>query len=198
MLQVLMLIALAYLFGSINGAYYAAKFMSGNDIRLVGSGNAGARNAGRYLGKKGFLLTLFIDVGKTLIVLTIVKKGLELNNILLIFSAVFVLVGHIWPLHLEFRGGKGVVVFLAVTLFMIPAAILIAGVVLGSGYLLFRKFTITGFFAMLTIPITSWYSGQTWTETIGLLFMLILVLLVHIFPRKGTKPSTSNNVGVKS
>lgn len=197
MLQVLMIIALAYLFGSINGAYYAAKFMSGNDIRLVGSGNAGARNAGRYLGKKGFFLTLFIDVGKTLIVLAIVKKGFELNNILLIISAVFVLVGHIWPLHLEFRGGKGVVVFLAVTLFMIPAAILIAGVVLGSGYLLFRKFTITGFFAMLTIPITSWYSGQTWTVTIGLLFMLILVLMVHIFPRKGTKPTTSNNVELK-
>lgn len=194
MLQFLMLMGFSYLFGSINGAYYAAKFMSGDDIRLVGSGNAGARNAGRHLGKKGFLLTLFIDVGKTLVVLTIVKKGLELNNILLIISAVFVLVGHIWPLHLEFRGGKGVVVFLAATLFIIPEAILIAGVVLGSGYLLFRKFTITGLFAMLTIPITSWYAGQTRTETIGLLVMLILVLLVHIYPRKGTNLSTSNNV----
>ena len=196
MLRLLMLIGLSYLFGSINGAYYAAKFMSGSDIRLVGSGNAGARNAGRHLGKKGFLLTLLIDVGKTLIVLTIVKKGLELNNILLIISAVCVLSGHIWPLHLEFRGGKGVVVFLATTLFIIPAAILISGVVLGIGYLLFRNFTITGLAAMLTIPITSWYAGQTRTETTGLLLMLILVVLVHIYPRKGTNPSTSNNIGM--
>jgi len=189
MLQLLMLVGLSYLSGSINGAYYAAKFMSGKDIRLVGSGNAGARNAGRHLGKKGFLLTLLIDVGKTLIVLTIVKKGLEMNEILLIVSAIFILFGHIWPIHLQFLGGKGVVVFLATTLFFIPAAILIAGMVLGIGYLLFRNFTITGLAAMLTIPITSWSLGQTWTEILGLVFMLIIVMMVHIYPRKGTKPS---------
>jgi acyl phosphate:glycerol-3-phosphate acyltransferase len=163
----------------VNGAFYTTRYLSGKDIRLLGSGNAGARNAGRQVGKKGFILTLIIDIGKTILALLLASVMMEGDALSLIVSAAAVLIGHLYPFQLRFQGGKGVVVFLSATLFIVPEAILVTGLVMGIGYLLFRKFTLPGLISLSTIPVSSYFFSANQIYTIGLLIMLIAVILSH-------------------
>ena len=178
-LKFILIILLSYLLGSITGAYYISKWLARKDIRTFGSGNVGARNAGRLLGKKGFLYTLVIDIAKVIIALTITSILFPENKILLLISAFFLLIGHIWPIQLGFKGGKGVVVYLASTLFLVPFAIVILGISVGISYLLIRNFTIAGLISMLTIPITAWVLREIYFS-IGLLLLLMIVFIPHL------------------
>ncbi|WP_164668690.1 glycerol-3-phosphate acyltransferase [Virgibacillus doumboii] len=178
-LTITSIILLSYCLGSITGAYYITKWMIGEDIRTLGSGNVGARNAGRQLGKKGFLCTLLIDIAKVMITLSLVSFIFPENEIILLISALFLLVGHIWPVQLGFKGGKGVVVFLASTLFFMPLAIVVLGICMGISYLLIRNFTIAGLVSMGSIPVTAWILEETYFA-IGLFILLIVVVIPHI------------------
>jgi acyl phosphate:glycerol-3-phosphate acyltransferase len=181
-LKIITIVLLSYCIGSITGAYYVTKWMVGKDIRKMGSGNAGARNAGRHLGKKGFMFTLLIDIAKVMIALYITAVIFPQNEMMLLISAFFLLMGHNWPIHLGFKGGKGVVVFLASTLFFIPFAIVVLGISMGIGYLIVRNFTIAGLISMVTIPITAWIFEEYY-YSIGLFIFLIIVVLSHIQKR---------------
>ncbi|MHC0037781.1 glycerol-3-phosphate acyltransferase [Pseudoneobacillus sp. C159] len=177
--KVISVILFSYFLGSITGAYYLTKWMVGKDIRKLGSGNVGARNAGRQLGKKGFLYTVIIDATKVLIALLITSALFPQNDRMLLVSALCLLIGHIWPLHLGFKGGKGVVVYLAITLYFVPVAILVVGACVGIGYLLVKNFTITGLISMISIPITAWIVGEN-DFAIGLMILLIIVIIPHL------------------
>ena len=82
-------------------------------------------------------------------------------------------------MHLGFKGGKGVVVYLAATLFLVPLAIPILGVCVGLSYSLVRNFTIAGLISMMSIPITAWAVGES-HFAIGLLILFIIVIIPHI------------------
>lgn len=178
-LNIIIFALLSYCIGSITGAYYITKWMTGKDIRKLGSGNAGARNAGRQLGKKGFLYTLLIDIAKVMIALSITSFLFPENKIMLLISSLFLLIGHIWPIHLGFKGGKGVVVYLASTLFFLPMAIVVLAITVGIGYLLIRNFTIVGLIAMISIPLTAWIMKEYYFA-IGLLILLVIVVIPHL------------------
>lgn len=176
--KMIITIFLSYFLGTITGAYYLTKRMIGKDIRKLGSGNIGATNAGRQLGKKGFIYTLLIDMAKVLIALYITTIIFPENKIMLLMSAFFLLIGHIWPIQLGFKGGKGVVVFLASTLFIVPLAIGILGICMGISYLCIRNFKVAGLIAMVSIPITSWIV-QEYNFAIGLFILLLIVITQH-------------------
>jgi acyl phosphate:glycerol-3-phosphate acyltransferase len=178
-LKMILVTLLSYCLGSINGAYYITKWKTSKDIRELGSGNAGARNAGRQLGKKGFFYTLIIDIAKVIAALYMTALIFPKDEIMLLVSAFFLLVGHIWPVQLGFKGGKGVVVFLASTLYLVPFAIVVLGISLGFFYLLIRNFTIAGLFSMASIPVTAYFLGAP-QYAIGLLILLIIVIVLHI------------------
>lgn len=180
----LFVILFSYGLGCVNGAYYVTRYLAGKDIRLLGSGNAGARNAGRQLGKKGFLLTLSIDIAKTMLALSAAGFIMDGNDLALILSAIAVLLGHFFPIQLRFQGGKGVAVFLSSTLFLVPAAIIVTSIVMAIGYLIFRRFTVPGLVALSTIPASSYFFGSSWIKTIGSLIMLIAVILAHLHVRQ--------------
>ena len=113
----------SYLIGSIPTAYLFVRALAGADIRKFGSGNVGATNASRLLGKKLGILILVLDVVKGLIPVVFIADFIifksstvfspELLRILFGFSAV---VGHIWTVFLNFKGGKGMAAFLGVLL----------------------------------------------------------------------------------
>ena len=111
--QALLAILAAYLIGSIPFAYLIVRVAKGIDIRTVGSGNVGATNAGRVLGSKGFLLVFVLDLLKgwlpTLGLPALVKllSGSPVEN-LAVLVAVAAILGHNFPIYLNFRGGKGV------------------------------------------------------------------------------------------
>jgi glycerol-3-phosphate acyltransferase PlsY len=126
------LILCAYLLGSVPFAYLIAKAVRGIDIREVGSGNVGATNVGRALGRKWGILVFALDVLKgflpTLAALLlhgcrIGEPELPLGVALAGFAAV---AGHNWPVFLKFKGGKGMATSCGVFLAVFPLGLLIA------------------------------------------------------------------------
>ncbi|MCM8799399.1 MAG: glycerol-3-phosphate 1-O-acyltransferase PlsY [Candidatus Omnitrophica bacterium] len=105
---------LSYLVGSIPTAYILVKFFKGIDIRKFGSGNVGATNAIRVLGKKKGILVLIIDVVKGVIPVVFLANFFKSKitfipeSLLRVILGVFAVIGHNWTLFLKFKGGKGV------------------------------------------------------------------------------------------
>ncbi|MBF96627.1 MAG: Glycerol-3-phosphate acyltransferase [Alphaproteobacteria bacterium MarineAlpha9_Bin4] len=108
--QILILILVSYLVGSIPFGFLIFKFKNKDDIRKYGSGNIGATNVNRLLGKKLGLITLLLDFLKTFLIsfLIFVMFGADAASI----SGFFSVIGHMFPIWLKFKGGKGVASFL--------------------------------------------------------------------------------------
>lgn len=114
-------IIIAYLVGSIPFGLILGK-VAGIDVRQGGSGNIGATNVTRLVGKKIGVATLFFDVAKGFLpMITAGAMGAGDNTILLCGLAAFV--GHLYPVYLKFRGGKGVATALGVFLYLNPLAV---------------------------------------------------------------------------
>ena len=108
----------AYLLGSFPTAYYVLKESQGLDIRKVGSGNVGSTNAVRIMGLPLGLLVFIADVLKGLIP-ALLGKWIG-GEAMAIFAGLASLVGHIYPVWLQFKGGKGVATALGVALALFP------------------------------------------------------------------------------
>ena len=118
--------AAAYIIGSIPTAYIFGRVLKGIDIREYGSGNIGATNVFRVIGKAPGIIVLIIDALKGLICVTYLAAGFlylapvtrpELYRILVGLSAI---AGHNWTLFLKFKGGKGVAASAGVAIGLIP------------------------------------------------------------------------------
>jgi glycerol-3-phosphate acyltransferase PlsY len=126
-MQTIALIGFAYLLGSIPTGYILGK-LSGVDVRDLGSGNVGATNVGRSVGKWQGILTLLVDMFKGTVPVAIgIRINLPPGAIAAIGCTVFL--GHLYPVFLKFRGGKGVATGLGVLLVIAPlASVLLVGV----------------------------------------------------------------------
>jgi acyl phosphate:glycerol-3-phosphate acyltransferase len=119
---------LAYLLGSIPTAVWIGKVYHGIDIREHGSKNAGATNTFRVLGKKSGIIVLFVDILKGALSVLIpyfflLNKISESQNIdVQILAAIFAIVGHVFPVFANFKGGKGVATSLGVIIGIQPLA----------------------------------------------------------------------------
>jgi len=115
-------ISISYLIGSIPTAYIFGRIIKGIDIRGFGSGNVGATNALRLLGKKAGITVLFLDVLKGFIAVffignIIASKAAVFSEEILRFSlGLSCIVGHAWTIFLKFKGGKGIATTLGVFL----------------------------------------------------------------------------------
>lgn len=142
---------LAYLIGSFPTSYLFARTIKGIDIRKVGSGNAGATNVLRSVGKVPALVTLAIDILKGWMVVTIIANYFYAYDIDLLYDAyrglmgITVVCGHIWPVFLKFRGGKGVATILGVAIGLTPFALI------PSALIWFLVFYITNFVSLASI-----------------------------------------------
>jgi acyl phosphate:glycerol-3-phosphate acyltransferase len=142
----------AYLLGSIPTAVWVGKRFYGLDVREHGSKNAGATNTFRVLGKKPGKIVLSIDVLKGLIavLLPLVASGSYDENTIInfqLFAAVFVILGHVFPLFANFRGGKGVATSLGVIFAIHPPA---AGICLAIFLVVFLTFSYVSLGAIIT------------------------------------------------
>jgi glycerol-3-phosphate acyltransferase PlsY len=111
-IQNLIFIGLAYGFGSIPFGLIITKIGGGGDIRQIGSGNIGATNVLRTGNKTLAVLTLIADAGKGAIAVLVAKQYGDPASVAL--AAIFVVIGHCFPIWLKFSGGKGVATSLAV------------------------------------------------------------------------------------
>lgn len=167
----------AYIFGTINGAYYIGKMHFGKDIRKLGSTTAGARNAGRVFGKGAFIGAIVIDTLKTVIPLL---AGLVLSfpSWVIVVLAFFVLIGHIWPIQLGGKGGKGIVVYLASVLVIVPIALPFSLIILITAKLSKVGCTNAGLLALIPAPVLLLIQNE-WQAAGLFSLMLVIVIFVH-------------------
>ena len=125
-------IIVGYLLGSIPTAVWVGKIFYGKDVRLEGSGNAGATNTIRVLGLTAGIPVLLIDVLKGLAAVLLIEPlnrfvgGTEITPLLQLLVAVAAVLGHTLPLFAGFRGGKGVATLLGIVLVLYPWATLLS------------------------------------------------------------------------
>ncbi len=152
MLRILFSLVLSYLIGSIPTAYLFGRFYKGIDIRQFGSGNVGATNAFRVLGKIPGTIVLLIDIFKGVLATTVVASVGGIDHLFYYtLLGVVVVVGHNWTVFLNFRGGKGIATSLGV-LIGLTIKISILRPILGLAILIWLViFLITGFVSLSSI-----------------------------------------------
>jgi acyl phosphate:glycerol-3-phosphate acyltransferase len=168
----------SYFIGTIMTGYVVMRFMKGEDIRKLGSGNVGARNAGRLLGKKGFLLTAIGDVLKGMVVV-LGAKYLNFSFEIQILSLIAVVIGHIWPITLKFKGGKGIATAAGGLVVLAYQPFLVFGGIFLLLLLILRSFTLAGMSAFLTIPVIYWFMEYSTRECILIFIVIALLLIAH-------------------
>ena len=152
----------AYLMGSIPFGLLIGK-RKGVDVREVGSGNIGATNVARNLGKKVGALVLFLDVLKaaipTIIAKVLVARG-ELTLEYLALVAIAAILGHCYPPWLKFRGGKGVATSLGVFLVIDPPLAAIGIAIFLALYAAFHMVSLGSITAAIAFPVLLWIAGR--------------------------------------
>jgi acyl phosphate:glycerol-3-phosphate acyltransferase len=174
-------IPLAYLLGSIPFGYLLVRIFRKQDIRATGSGNIGATNVARS-GAKGLgIATLLLDLSKAFAAVKIAQYIAPGNYDLAVAAAVAAILGHIFPVWLGFRGGKGVAsalgVFLALTW---PSALAILGVFLVV-FLITRYVSLASIIAAAVFPLFGFYFVPFKTPIViaGFLFIPLLIIIKH-------------------
>lgn len=155
-----MVIFLAYLIGSISAGYLLVFFIKGEDIRDYFSGSTGGRNVGRILGKTGFFATAVGDIGKGVIALVIAQKFSN-SELVILLSLIFVIVGHIWPVFLNFRGGKGLSAALGAILvydYQIAVIYFSVATVLAE---FTKRITLSGLLSVALLPMYTFALGYS-------------------------------------
>ena len=179
----------SYFIGCFCSAFYLVKFYNKQDIREINSGTVGARNAGRILGKKGFIIVFLADFLKTILALAITIKFFESEpNFSILFSAsiLSVMIGHTFPAQLDFKGGKGVVPFTA-SIFVINFWVLLVSLIVLFLTLLItrnQKISITAA-VLTTIPSSLFFFGYypiflNQATILAILFSIILIFFSHL------------------
>ncbi|MBI1871423.1 MAG: glycerol-3-phosphate 1-O-acyltransferase PlsY [Chlamydiae bacterium] len=173
----------SYLVGSIPTGYLLGKILKGVDIRQHGSGNMGATNVMRVLGKKLGILTLLIDIGKGLISVLIIApfwgSGLIHQSLLQLSSGIASIFGHNWTCFLKFKGGKGVATSLGVFLGLAPQATLCLLVIWGVVLFLTRTVSIASIIASMALPLLLFLFGKPIEWVIGGLFLSWISIWKH-------------------
>jgi glycerol-3-phosphate acyltransferase PlsY len=174
-------IALAFLVGSVNPATLIAR-VRGTDLSVSGSGNPGATNAGRVLGRKWGVLVGVLDVLKGLVPTVIAANWVGPHLAYAVGLAA--VLGHIWSPFLHGRGGKGVATTLGVILGVHPLIAVVVLVVFALGFAVTRWVaagSILGALAMLVIAVLVWtghWPGDVWTG-VWLTALALVVLARH-------------------
>ncbi|MBX3054150.1 MAG: glycerol-3-phosphate acyltransferase [Caldilineaceae bacterium] len=168
---------LAYTLGCFSTAYYLVRWRTGEDVRLYGSGNAGATNAARMLGKWAFVVALLGDVGKGVLAVSL-AHWLTRGNVWAVgLSVPAVIVGHIWPVQMGFRGGEGFAAAIGALAALDFAFISFVGGTALIVYLISRKRSLAGVVALLVaLPLAVYFGWPT-----GHLLGLVLVIPVMLW-----------------
>jgi Predicted membrane protein len=168
----------AYLLGCFTTGYYLIRVRTGQDIHDIGSGNVGARNVGRVLGSTGFLATLAGDFSKGAGAVWLTRHFSH-DDRLIALSMILVVVGHIWPIQLRFRGGKGVATSMGALLIYDFHLAVAYAVIFACFFAVLRRTVLPGIFAFVCLPLVSMYFGNESSRVIGLSVLAGIVFIAH-------------------
>jgi acyl phosphate:glycerol-3-phosphate acyltransferase len=186
-----LLIFIAYLLGSIPTSVWIGKSFYGIDVREFGSGNAGATNTFRVLGKKAGIPVLIIDILKgTAAVALSYLSGFENQSDefvnLQLGLGIAALIGHIFPVFAGFRGGKGVATILGIVVCIVPVSCSLALVVFLTVLFSTRMVSLSSMLAGISFPfILNLILGNT--NPVLTTFSIVVAVLLVITHRKNIK-----------
>ena len=178
--EIFVIIAISYAFGSIPFGYLITKFFLKKDIRKIGSGNIGATNVLRTGNRIIGYSTLLLDVFKAILPLIIIK--IYMNEFLFIAS-LSVFLGHVFPIWLKFKGGKGVATYVGI--------LCCINLYLGIGFgffwiitlIIFKYSSLSSLVASLSIPFIDYFILKN--ELIS--FYIIMFVLIFYTHRENIK-----------
>ncbi|SFJ57634.1 glycerol-3-phosphate 1-O-acyltransferase PlsY [Thermoflavimicrobium dichotomicum] len=171
-------ILLSYLIGSISFSYIVGKLTKGIDIRNYGSGNAGATNTVRVLGKVPGLIVFILDALKGMAAVGIGYLMADGNAAVWMVCGIAAIVGHNWPIFLKFRGGKGIATTIGVTAVLVFYAALISGL-LAILFIVFTRYVSLGsliYTASLPIFIMLVDHGPSTYFWLSLIMMVMAII----------------------
>jgi glycerol-3-phosphate acyltransferase PlsY len=179
--SIFLLIVAAYLIGALPFGLFIGK-LAGADVRKEGSGNIGATNVSRVLGKKLGAVTLCCDVLKSYLPMLAAQALLTGQANATLWVAVCGLaavLGHIFPIYLKFQGGKGVASALGMFLFLAPAALGLA-LVCFLAAVCFSGFVSVGSLTAATLmPVLLWFTGASASTILICLPVVALIWWKH-------------------
>jgi glycerol-3-phosphate acyltransferase PlsY len=168
----------SYLLGSIPFGYILVRTFQGRDIRQTGSGNIGATNVSRTSPVLG-ALTLLLDACKGFVAVAVTRTLFPGSTELAATAALCAILGHVFPVWLRFRGGKGVATGLGSFLVLAPKAVLLLIAVFIAVVLVFRYVSLGSIIAVALFPLLAWFLryGNT-PASLGFISAASLLILV--------------------
>jgi glycerol-3-phosphate acyltransferase PlsY len=170
---------ISYLFGSIPFGYLFTKILLKKDIRNIGSGNIGATNVLRTGNKSLGYLTLILDIAKAVVPVIYIKFNYP---DLVYISALCAFLGHLFPIWLKFKGGKGVATFVGILISINIYYALVFGIVWTLTFLISRYSSLSSLFASISIPIYLLIINQS-----NIIFFIIMFVLIFYTHRENIK-----------
>lgn len=183
-MQILLLLT-AYLLGSLAWSVWIGQWTQGIDLREHGSGNAGATNAFRVLGSQIGTLVLLLDSlkGFAAVKLIFLLPVAEQSHIMMLGLGFMSVLGHLFPLYVGFRGGKGIATLLGVVIALHSGAALLSLGVFITLFLITRIVSVSSMMAALSLPFWLIYRFHEPSEVL-IIFSIAIALLVLATHRK--------------
>ena len=181
-MQIILFIVIAYLIGSISPALLVGKIFYNTDIRTMGSGNLGTTNTFRCLGKKAGVIVFVLDISKGIIATMLPSLVLGRVEYLSIFGA-FAMIGHVYPIFANFKGGKAVATGSGVFIFLYPTLSLILVAIF------FSTLFITGYVSLgsILICLTSIVYLSIFESGIDKWIMIVMCIFVIYMDKSNIK-----------
>ena len=179
------IILISYISGSVPFGYLLTKFFLNKDVRKIGSGNIGATNVLRTGSKMIGFSTLILDISKAVIPIILIKIYFVEY---LYISSLCVFLGHVFPIWLKFKGGKGVATYVGI-LFCINVYLGISFIIIWALiYFIFKYSSLSSLIGSLSIPIINFFifNGEI------VFFYIIMFVLIFFTHRENIKRLLNN------
>ena len=176
----LLILFLGYLFGSFPSGYLAGRIAKGIDIRSLGSGSTGATNVLRHIGKRAAVTVFLLDVFKGVLSI-LLAKYLLLNDSWQVAIGISTLIGHIWPVWLNWKGGKAVATGLGIFLglsWQVGLATLGVFIIMIT---FFRIVSLASVSAALALPLIMFLSFSSSNISLPFLIISLLAMILVIW-----------------
>jgi len=178
------IIGVAYLLGSIPFGILIVKARGGPDVRSTGSGNIGAANVARSAGALAGVLTLVLDSGKGYLAVWLAERVAGSSARWMMIAAVACVVGHVFPVWLRFRGGKGVATTLGAFLPICRDAVALAAILWLLVVVFWRYSSLGSIVAAAALPVFVYFlyeprHAPPWYVSAGTVAISLLVLWKH-------------------
>ena len=188
----LILMIIAYLLGSFPSALVIGKTFYNKDIRNYGSGNLGSTNAFRVLGKKGGAIVFILDILKGGLAFLIAKyAGATISPLII---AVFAIIGHIYPILANFKGGKAVATSAGIILFYSPLLFITLFIIFVITLKIWKMVSLSSTIISIAAVFIVWLGNYDLTARIMLTIFAVFIIIKHIPNYKRILNGTENKV----